>query len=219
MVTVSGRTVCNVQKRLKRATQNRVLIQAAQEVQNKDYVSAKLRIAHSVALPLEFHVWATFTSKQFRCHVFQPLSSLYDYVQLAVGNGFISINSVVSFKVLGAKVGIKTLWLIKDQVLSSITSQPPAILTTNISVAPILALEDSEEGDNNTVNAERNSYPDFESERNTETIAVPPASRQANHIEELEKLELDHFTDSHCEKLRDMLREFATMWDGPLGTV
>lgn len=75
---LNGSAALIVSKPLKHATKKRVTIPAAQEMQSKDPVSTKLRIAHSVAVPLQSKVWITVISKQIGYHVFRSLSSLYD---------------------------------------------------------------------------------------------------------------------------------------------
>lgn len=73
--------------------------------------------------------------------------------------------------------------------------------------------------EDNSVNAERNSGSEFESERNTEIHALQPGSEHASPIEELKNHDLDHVPDSYWDKLRGILREFTPMWDGALGTI
>lgn len=74
----------------------------------------------------------------------------------------------------------------------------------NILVAAFFDMEHPKEGNSNTVNAERNSEPHVKIERTTKTCALPPVSEKAKPTEELEKLGLHHFSDSHCKKLRNM---------------
>lgn len=76
----------------------------------------------------------------------------------------------------------------------------------NIPVATILGVENSKVGNDNPLSADRNSHRTFEGEQSMEPHGLPTVSEQANAIEKLEKLNMDHFFDSYCEKLRYMLR-------------
>lgn len=140
-------------------------------------------------------------------------SLLCDQRQLAIANGVVSINPDVPFQVLVANIGKITQWLVKNQVLGSVLLHPWVVVQRKRPVATVLGVENSKEGDNTSKNAERNWDPEFKSERSMETRALTPDSRQANLMKELEKLDLDHFPDSHHEKRRDMLCEFTPMWD------
>lgn len=86
-------------------------------------------------------------------------------------------------------------------------------------MAAVFGVENSKEGDDNSVKTDRNSDLYFKSEQNTKTRALVPDSKQTGLIEECEKVDLDHVPDSHCRKLRDMYREVTPMWDEALGTV
>lgn len=83
-----------------------------------------------------------------------------------------------------------------------------------IPVAAVLGVRDDK-----SVNADRKSDPDFEIDCTTETRALPPGSKQTGTLGELEKFDLDHVSDSYCEKLRDTLRNSTSIWDGSFGAV
>ncbi|CAN8069508.1 unnamed protein product, partial [Agarophyton chilense] len=145
-----------------------------------------------------------------------PLSSLYDGYQLAVANGVAQFVPDKPFSVLVANLGSTPQSLVKNQVIGSVMPHPTAMVATRLTAAYVLGLVHSKKGEEAAVQSPN----DLESQpAETEKKPVPTSHDRVDPVKELEELDLGHVLESHRESLREMLREFTTMWDGSLGEI
>lgn len=73
-------------------------------------VFTKLHTCKSVSIPPESRTWVSVVTKPHDVHVIQPLPSLYDNRQLALANGFVSVEHGTPFQILVANFNQTNQW-------------------------------------------------------------------------------------------------------------
>lgn len=122
------------------------------------------------------------------------------------------------FRVLVAGFGTPQKWLVINQVIGSGLAHPVAMISTKVSMAEVLGILEPKEGEKKGAKSHADvSVPTEQSNAATNSSKGDPLA--PGGIEELDSLNLRCVTESHYEKLREVLREFTPMWDGSLGKI
>lgn len=153
--------------------------------------------------------------------VVQPLNALYEEYQVAFANGVVQISNEPPFQVLISNLRKQAHYLAKNQVVGTVLTHPTALIHIKVSATGMLGLTPTSEDTPQSKDGESGySVSQQVNDKNdSEMKAVTSIYGKLEPVKELLTLNLGHVPDSHRKKMRDMLRELTSMWNGSAGEV
>ena len=146
-------------------------------------------------------------SKRHGLAVVQPHDELYLRGKIITSNGVVQVEPGRSFRFLMANLSKKPKPLAKGQIVGTLLPHPTAILNTPVTLGQVLNLDEVD----NLVEGERN-------EALSETDKEKPEKGEGKS-QALKDVDLEHVDLRYQKRIRDMLRQYAHMWDGSLGDI
>ena len=147
------------------------------------------------------------TSKRHGLAVVQPHDELYHREKIITSNGVVQVEPGRAFRILMANLSKKPKSLAKGQIVGTLLPHPTAIFNTPVTLGQVLNLDEV----NNPVKGERN-------EALSETDKEKPEKGECKS-QAIKDVDLEHVELRYQKRIRDMLRQYAHMWDGSLGEI
>ena len=184
----------------------------------------KSKVAKATEIPAFSQAFVTVTSPRDGYSIIQPVGKLYDDHQLLTANGVANVESNNPFRILIANLGRYPKNLAKNHVVATLLPHPTITVPTHVLLADVVdegkenpsvtctGTEERVSNDNTTFRFKADNTDNSPKLGTTITAksGTPPS---------LDELDLGHVPPTHREKLRSLLQEFSTMWDGSLGEV
>ena len=184
----------------------------------------KAKVAKATEIPAFSQAFVTVTSPRDGYSIIQPVGKLHDDHQLLTANGVADLESNNPFRILIANLGRYPKALAKNQVVATLLPHLTITVPTNVLLADVVdegkenpsgtctGTEERGSNDNTTFRFQADNTDNSPNlGRTTPAKSATPPS--------LDELDLGHVPPTHREKLRSLLHEFSTMWDGSLGEV
>lgn len=137
----------------------------------------------------------------------------------------VSIDFHIPFKVLVARIGKSSQYLVKKHVICFSLPNANAVVATKILFEEVLQVSDPKEGiESAAVKTEHisdnvNTTPGSALSKPLDFRPVSPGIQETNPVKNPVTLNLVHTPECHRERVRETVREFTPIWDGPLGTI
>ena len=182
------------------------------------------KVAKATEIPALSQAFVSVTSLRDGYSIVEPVGKLYDDHQLLTSNGVANVESNNPFRILLANLGRSPKTLAKNQVMATLLSNPTIAVPTHVLLADVVdegketpsgtCAGTEERGSNNNTTFRFKTDNTDNSHKLGTTISAKSASPPS-----LDEIDVGHVPPTHREKLRSLLQEISTMWDGSPGEV
>ena len=150
--------------------------------------------------------WVEVRTRHHGVGIVEPLPMLYERYAMAAANGVVSTEPEKPFRILVANFSNSVRYIKRNQVVGHVLPHPQTMSPSRLHTSEMLGIVESTSPITSDIEDED---PDEQ----------PMHHAKKDDVTSADDLDLSHVPEKYREKLRSMLHEFRSMYDGRLGGI